>query len=98
METKRYHITIKENETGKIHYDEDTNIIIGAMHLGEQGVASIAAILGNTMEVAATMDGVNSAIKSVGKQDPMALFISKLLGEDKDGTLKTVTTVEERKN
>jgi hypothetical protein len=98
METKKYHITITENETGKVHYDEDTNIIIGAMHLGKDGVASIGAVVGNAFDVAATIDGVNMAIKSIGKQDPMALLISKLLGEDKDGIYKTVSTIEERNN
>lgn len=95
METKKYHITIKENETGKVHYDVDTNIIIGAMHLGADGVACVGAAVGNTLEVAATIDGVNTAIKSIGKQDPMALLFSKFLGEDKNGIYKTVRDIEE---
>lgn len=96
METKKYHITIKENETGEVHYDFDSNIILGAVYLEDGEIASVAAAHGSTFDVAATIDAVNTVIKKVGEHDPMALLLSKLLGKDEAGVRKTIKEIDER--
>ena len=69
METKKYHITITENETGKVHYDMDINIIIGAFRR-DDGIQGVAAICCNPLELASTVETVRNVLGEVEENNP----------------------------
>ena len=93
-ENKRFHITIKDNETGEIQLEHDANVILGSCVLDKHQTAGIVAIKGNTFDIARAMDAVHAVIKQAGEQCPEALLLSLLIGmHDKD---KKETVVEEK--
>lgn len=91
-ENKRFHITIKDNETGEIKIEHDANVILGSCVLNEHQTTTIVAIKGNAYDIAIAMDAVHAAIKQAGEQCPEALLLSLLIGmhdKDKETVVKT---------
>lgn len=68
----KFHITIKDNETGKILHDEDTSAIIGG-YANEEG--SMSMIMGrcNEIDLAKTVYAAERAVQEV-KDSKSPLF------------------------
>lgn len=92
---KKFHITIKNNETGEILRDLDTCAIIGAFDVDEEGTGCLVCTACNAIELAATADAaVTAALKAThhlprGMQDTVlennglkrrTNFLEKILG------------------
>lgn len=76
----RFHITIKDNETGEIMHDSDTTAIIGAFD-SQDKTECIAAIECNPMTLASTVNGVKSVLEVIIDKYPEAKALSELIGK-----------------
>lgn len=96
---EKFHITIKDNETGEIFLDRDTSCVVGA--LDEPG--GTTGVFGNThcnaIELAATATGaINAAIKTAKQLPDFALDVFKLEITKKLGELFVEDTEKEDTN
>ena len=66
---KRFHITIKNNETGEILNDIDTSCLIGAIDIGE-GNTSIAFTHCNAISLVTTILAAKKAINNIYERNP----------------------------
>lgn len=71
METKkaRYHITITDNETGKIEHDADACVIICACKEGD-GVANLVAVDAGALSFAEVFADMLRTMKNITKSHP----------------------------
>ena len=68
--TKKCHLTINDNETGKVERDLDTGIIIGAADVDEETTAVFSFICGSCSDVLTTLLGAEEAIEKTYKSAP----------------------------
>lgn len=74
----KFHITIKDNETGEILHDSDTKAIIGAFD-SQDKTECIATIACNPMTLASTVNGVKSVLEVIIDKYPEANALSELI-------------------
>ncbi len=75
----KFHITIKDNETGEIIHDKDTNAIIGAINGAENSTAVIGITSCNTIELLATMRGALQSVKEIRESNPKISLMEDLI-------------------
>ena len=76
---KKFHIIFKNNETGEIIHDTDTDAIIGAIHL-EEKTACVGLTNCNGAELLSTIRGAKQVIKEMVEENP-ALSILDMLAK-----------------
>ena len=73
------HVTITQN--GETLVDADTKVLIGAYDKDENSTAELCFIdMANATEVAATMDGAESAVQSGMKAAPAVAMLRMMKG------------------
>lgn len=73
---KKFHIAIKNNETGKILYNVDTDAIIGAIH-EEDKSAAIGLSACSSKALLATVLTAKTAIKTIISNTPALAMLDK---------------------
>lgn len=74
---KKFHITIKDNETGKIIHNVDTDAIIGAVH--EEGkTAGIGLTACNGVALLETMSATKKVLKKMTSENPLLSMLDTL--------------------
>ena len=94
METKkaRYHITITDNETGKIEHDADACVIIGAFG-DKEGVANLVAVDAGAVTFAKTFADMSRTMARIAMQQPgIAILASRMKGHPADEETPTEET------
>lgn len=74
---KKFHITIKNNETGEIIHNVDTDAIIGAVH--EEGkTAAIGLTACNGATLLETASATKKVLKEITSKSPMLSILDIL--------------------
>ena len=74
----KFHITIKNNETGEIMHDSDTKAILGAFD-SQDKTECIAALECNPVTLASTLNGAECVLDDIRNKFPEADALSKLI-------------------
>lgn len=79
-ENAAYHITITNKKTGKVEYDSDTNVILGAFDAGtsSNGFAMAAA---DSITCASVLGSARGAIKNFAEDHPELDIILRIVSE-----------------
>lgn len=75
-EDAAYHITIMNKKTGKVEYDSDTNVILGAFDAGTESVG-FALAAANGVTCAAVLASARKSIEAFAKEHPQLELILK---------------------
>lgn len=76
----KFHITIKNNETGEIMHDIDTKAIIGAFD-SQDKTECIAVTECDPMTLASTVNGVKSVLEKILDDRPEVNALAELIGK-----------------
>lgn len=84
--SKRFHITIKDNQTGTVEVDVDTDCIIGATEAldpeGREGTMTLGYTDCNAVKLVATAVGATKLVKHIingkGKEHLSMMFLAAL--------------------
>ena len=95
---KKWHLTIINNETGKVERDLASGIIIGACDVDEETTACFSFVAGRRTDVFATLETAEEAIKKTYSKHPELLLMKKLseLGDTDSETAEPVETTENK--
>ena len=85
---KKYHITIKDNETGEITHDYDTGAIVGGVEAGD-GYFALGLTECNAIELVNTICSAEKAIEAMLEGHPELLALKSL------ATIKKAAETEE---
>ena len=79
MESKKqWHLTITNNETGEVLRDLDTCAIIGACDVDENTTACLSLLAGSALDVFATLETAEDAIKGTYTKYPQLLTLKRV--------------------
>lgn len=85
---KKFHIIIKNLETGAEIVNDETNCIIGAFDADENGTASMAFSSCNTLELLSTVMGANGVLEKIFEEHPDLIIKLKMIDLLKKGKTK----------
>lgn len=76
-----FHITITHKKTGKVEYDSDTNVILGAFNEGDRtnGIVMAAA---DVITCAFVLGSARKAIKNFAEDNPALDIILHIISEN----------------
>ena len=77
-ESKGFHITIIDNETGETLHDADVCAIVGAFNEGER-TGALGLTKCNAFDIAATIKGAKTAIQHLCANHPELELLVKVL-------------------
>lgn len=81
---KKFHITIKNNETGEITHDLDTSAIVAGI-LDDDGSYSVSATSCNALELLQTVNSAEKAINLIYKKRPELLVLKLMVAHTEEG-------------
>ena len=90
---KKFHITIKNNETGEITHDLDTNAIVAGI-LDDDGAYAVSITSCNALELLNATGGAEKAIDHLLKGHPELLTLKTIMEKSEDETEETTETTE----
>lgn len=79
MEKKKYHITIKDNETGATLTDADVNAIMGAICLGQGLTQALAYIHCNNADLIGVVVSCEQIVENTYKKNPLLPLLKTLV-------------------
>lgn len=80
MEKPKFHLTIKDNETGEVLHDVDTCVILGAYDYDNERTSCIALIASGSTQILSAIAGMDDIKEVVFEEHPRL----KLIYEIKD--------------
>lgn len=75
----KYHVIIKNNETGKVEMDNDASAIVGGVCIEGDEVASIGMIACSGKDMISTLQAARVAIDEILSAHPDIALLAKLL-------------------
>lgn len=90
---KKFHVTIKNNETGEITHDLDTSAIVAGI-LDDDGSYSVGATSCDAFGLLNAIDGAEKAIDHLLKRHPELLILKTIMEKSEDETEETTETTE----
>ena len=98
MSREKYHITISDNETGRVVHDLDTGCLIGAFaqNLDELDFSSVAFVSGlDTMEYCACLLALETTMKNIYRANPELLMGVSFLKEHGEAKVVDMSKLQE---
>jgi hypothetical protein len=82
--TKKYHITITDNESGAVYVDRNSDAVIGSLDYGENKIQGVSYIDGaNGATVMAILKSLDTIRDELFTDEPMLRFYYALLADKK---------------
>lgn len=72
----KYHVTIKDNETGETHIDQDVNAVLLATNTEEDNRAMLLTHC-NILGLVGLYVGAEKQLKKIENESPMAVLLAK---------------------
>lgn len=90
---KKFHITIKNNETGEITHDLDTSAIVAGI-LDDDGSYAVSATSCDAFGLLNAISSAEKAIDHLLKRHPELLILKTIMEKSEDETEETTETTE----
>lgn len=81
---KKFHITIKNNETGEITHDLDTNAIVAGI-LDDDGAYAVGITHCDSLGLLQAINSAENLITSMYKKHPELLILKLMVDRTEDG-------------
>lgn len=74
-----FHITIRDNETGEVTHDCDSDVIIGAFDVGGERTNGVAMTKADANKILNVVMGARNSIDSLLKANPKLLMMANMI-------------------